>query len=179
MNPQDEPEGGWLTVAEASALAGPPGVHPGSLLNDLGQCSRTAQHQAETLRSQAERIRELIRERDSALARAELATLTAAEYAERAGVSTAEQDALLEYERRLLTQYDRRNHALETSWAGVLALRWEMVQAVGKRGWHPTPEELDLALAEIGRLADKVGGLAERPGPREVKRVRKVFDFGA
>lgn len=176
MNPQDEPEGDWLTVTEATALAGPPGAHPGSLLNDLGQCSRTAQHQAETLRSQAERIRELIAERDSALARAELATLTAAEYADRAGVSSAEQDALLEYERRLLTQYDRRNHALETSWAGVLALRWEMAEAVRRQGWHPTPEELDLALGEISRLADRVGGLAERPGPRELKRVKRLFD---
>lgn len=151
-------------------------IHPQSHLNDLGQCQTTALRQAEEIKRQAERIRELIRERDSALARAELATLTAAEYAERAGVSTAEQDALLEYERRLLTQYDRRNHALETSWAGVLALRWEMAEGVRKQGWHPSPEEFALALEEISRLAGRVGGLAERPGPRELKRVKRLFD---
>lgn len=176
MRAQDEPEGGRLTVAEAIALAGPPAVHPGSLLNDLGHCSATAQAQADALRLQAERIRELIAERDAARSQAELATLRAAEFAERAGVADEEQAALLDWERRLLTQYDRRNHALETSWAGVLALRHEMAEAVSKRGWHPTPEELDLALAEIGRLADRVGGLAERPGPRELKRVKRVFD---
>ena len=153
-----------------------PEIHPRSHLNDLGQCQETALWQAEEIKRQAERIRELIGERDSALARAELATLTAAEYAERAGVSTAEQDALLEYERRLLTQYDRRNQALETSWAGVLALRWEMAEGVRRQWWHPSPEEFALALEEIKRLADRVGGLAERPGPRELKRVKRLFD---
>ena len=176
MNPQDEPEGGSLTVAEAALLAATPSAHPGSLLSDLGQCAEVAQRQALALRQQAERIRELIAERNAAQFVAELATLRAAEFAERAGVADEEQAALLDWERRMLTQYDRRNQALETSWAGVLALRHEMAEAVSRRGWHPTPEELDLALAEIGRLADRVGGLAERPGPRELKRIKRVFD---
>lgn len=176
MNPQDEPEGGSLTVAEAVLLAATPSAHPGSLLGDLGQCSEVAQRQAQVLRQQAERIRELIAERDAARATSEQARLVAAHYAEEAGASPDDLAELMDWERRLLTHYDRRNHALETSWAGVLALRWEMVRAVSKQGWHPTPEELDLALAEIGRLADRVGRLAERPGPRELKRVERVFD---
>jgi hypothetical protein len=176
VNAQDEPEGGRLTVAEAIALAAPPGMHPGSLLNDLGECASTAQRQAEALRANTRRIRELIAERDSARADAELARLRAAEFAERAGVADEEQAALLDWERRLLTQYDRRNHALEASWSGVLALRWEMVQGVSRQGWHPTPEELDTVLEEIARLADRVGLLSGKPGPRELKQVRKVFD---
>lgn len=178
MNPQDEPEGGSLTVAEAVVLAGRPGVHPGSLLSDLELCAETAQSQAEALRRQAARIRELIAERDAAWEARGAALLVAAHYAEETGASPGDLAELLEAERRLLTLFDRRNHALETSWAGVLALRHEMAEAVSKRGWHPTPEELDKALAEIGRLADRVGGLAERPGPRELKRVRRVFSDG-
>jgi hypothetical protein len=175
VNPQDEPEGGSLTVAEAVLLAATPSAHPGSLLSDLGQCSEVAQRQAQALRQQAERIRELIAERDAARATAEQARLVAAHYAEEVGASPGDLAELLDWERRLLTQYDRRNHALETSWAGVLALRHEMAEAVARQGWHPSPEELDRALAEIGYLADRVGGLADRPGPRELKRVRRVF----
>jgi len=151
-------------------------IHPRSHLNDLGQCQETALRQAEEIRRQAERIRELIAERDTARATADQARLVAAHYAERSGASPGDLEELLDWERRLLTQYDRRNHALERSWAGVLALRWEMAEGVRKRSWHPTPEEFALALEEISRLAKQVGGLAERPGPRELKRVKKVFD---
>lgn len=153
-----------------------PDIHSGSHLNDLAACQDTALRQATQINRQSERIRELIAERDSARDRAELATLAAAEYAERAGVATAEQEALLDHERRLLTQYDRRNQALERSWAGVVALRWEMVQGVTRQGWHPTPEELERVLEELRLLADGVGLLSRRPGPREVKRVKRVFD---
>lgn len=166
-----------MTIREAIDLAdNRASAHPGSRLNDLGQCQETALRQAERIRKYDARVRALIAERDAARADADHARLVAAGYAECLGLDDAEHVATLEHERRLLTHYDRRNHALERAWSGVLALRHEMAEGVRKRGWHPTPEELDRALEEIGRLAEQAGVQSSRPGPRELKQVRRVFD---
>ncbi|MER7077938.1 hypothetical protein SAMN02982929_07186 [Saccharopolyspora kobensis] len=106
--------------------------------------------QAEDLKKQADRIRELIRERDAAKSETEAAYDLAAQYAERLGVDLARDEAL-----KYVAQYweargglEKRLSALETFHWDVLTLERELRTGAEREDLHPKVRKLALRVAQ-------------------------------
>ena len=110
-----------------------------------------AMSQAETLNEQARRIRELIRERDSAKSDREAALDMAEQYARRAGVDVSREDLL-----RGVADYWRHRRDRE-SWVSKLeTFHWDVLTTV---------REIEDGISQ-GLVGEEVSGLAQRIADR-------------
>lgn len=142
-------------------------IHERAPIATLEGAQRVALSQAKQLAKQATKIQELIRERDTALAKQDEALVLAAEYARRSGlpITDAQVAASLEHEQRLLTLYDRRNSNLESFYFSVWQ-KWVLVfQPRVLSGQGLTPDGLKWFGDFLTKLMDACK--LDKPGPRE------------
>lgn len=112
-------------------LAGPPelSAHPGvaieSWLNKAtrGELVDHIMHAGEDARDAAARLREVIRERETALSREEAAFELARQYAQRAGIDVSREDALA-----YVSDYWERRGRHERDWQLLEGQRWEALR---------------------------------------------------
>lgn len=93
----------------------------------VGQWWEIATSQAAALNRQAEQIRALVRERDTALSGREAALDLAEQYARRAGVDV-DRDAVLRY----VGQYWQLRARQDASWERLEGQRWEVLNIAGQ-----------------------------------------------